>query len=59
MANLALVPDGLTDERVLICPDIMPAGFSGVERGDVAVGDSVAIFALNPLALRRHDDHRG
>ena len=29
MANLAPVPDGLTDEQVLMCPDIMSTGFCG------------------------------
>ena len=51
MANLALVPDSLTDEQVLMCPDIMSTGFSGVERGDLSVGDSVAIFAQGPIGL--------
>src|SRR5690606_120983 len=27
MNNLAVVPDGLTDEQVLMCPDIMSTGF--------------------------------
>jgi hypothetical protein len=31
MANLAPVPDGLSDEQVLMCPDIMSTGFSGAE----------------------------
>ena len=30
-ANLAPVPDGLTDEQVLMCPDIMSTGFAGAE----------------------------
>ena len=34
MANLAPVPDGLTDEQVLMCPDIMSTGFGGAESGD-------------------------
>src|SRR6185503_2158760 len=29
MANLSLVPDNLTDEQVLMCPDIMSTGFGG------------------------------
>jgi alcohol dehydrogenase len=29
MANLAPVPDRLSDEQVLMCPDIMSTGFSG------------------------------
>ena len=39
MANLALVPDGLTDEQVLMCPDIMSTGFSGAESAGVRIGD--------------------
>ena len=51
MANLALVPDGLTDEQVLMCPDIMSTGFSGAEKGDVRIGDTVVIFAQGPIGL--------
>jgi alcohol dehydrogenase len=51
MANLAPVPDGLTDEQVLMCPDIMSTGFSGAERGDTRIGDTVAVFAQGPIGL--------
>jgi alcohol dehydrogenase len=51
MANLALVPDGLTDEQVLMCPDIMSTGFSGAESGGVRIGDTVAVFAQGPIGL--------
>jgi len=51
MANLAVVPDGLTDEQVLMCPDIMSTGFSGAERGNVRIGDTVAVFAQGPIGL--------
>jgi alcohol dehydrogenase len=51
MANLALVPDALTDEQVLMCPDIMSTGFSGAESGNVRIGDTVAIFAQGPIGL--------
>jgi threonine dehydrogenase-like Zn-dependent dehydrogenase len=50
-ANLARIPDGLTDEDVLLCPDIMSTGFSAVERGGVRIGDAVAVFALGPIGL--------
>ena len=33
MANLTPVPDGLTDEQLLMCPDIMSTGFGGSESG--------------------------
>jgi threonine dehydrogenase-like Zn-dependent dehydrogenase len=51
MANLASTPDGLTDEQVLMCPDIMSTGFSGAERGRVQLGDTVAVFAQGPIGL--------
>ena len=51
MANLALIPDGLTDEQVLMCPDIMSTGFGGAESGRVRIGDSVAVFAQGPIGL--------
>lgn len=51
MANLSPVPDHLTDEEVLMCPDIMSTGFSGAESGHVKIGDVVAVFAQGPIGL--------
>jgi threonine dehydrogenase-like Zn-dependent dehydrogenase len=51
MANLSPIPDGLTDEQVLMCPDIMSTGFSGAESGRVRIGDTVVVFALGPIGL--------
>jgi threonine dehydrogenase-like Zn-dependent dehydrogenase len=51
MVNLCPVPDGLTDEQVLMCPDIMSTGFSGAESGDIRIGDIVAVFAQGPIGL--------
>ena len=51
MANLAPVPDGLTDEQVLMCPDIMSTGFGGAESGTIRIGDAVAVFAQGPIGL--------
>ncbi len=51
MANLSLVPDHLSDEEVLMCPDIMSTGFSGAESGKVKIGDTVAVFAQGPIGL--------
>jgi threonine dehydrogenase-like Zn-dependent dehydrogenase len=50
-ANLAKIPDGLGDEEVLLCPDIMSTGFSAAERGQVRLGDAVAVFAQGPIGL--------
>jgi alcohol dehydrogenase len=51
MANLAVVPDGLTDEQVLMCPDIMSTGFAGAENANIKIGDTVAVFAQGPIGL--------
>ena len=51
MANLSEVPDDLTDEQVLMCPDIMSTGFSGAESGGIRIGDWVAVFAQGPIGL--------
>ena len=42
IANLAVVPEGLNDEQVLKCPDIMSTGFSGTENGGIRIGDTVS-----------------
>jgi alcohol dehydrogenase len=51
MANLAAVPNELSDEQVLMCPDIMSTGFSGAERANIRIGDTVAVFAQGPIGL--------
>ena len=50
-ANLAPVPDGLTDEQVLMCPDIMSTGFKGAENANIRIGDTVVVFAQGPIGL--------
>jgi threonine dehydrogenase-like Zn-dependent dehydrogenase len=51
MANLAPIDDGVTDEQVLMCPDIMSTGFAGAETGGIRIGDTVAVFAQGPIGL--------
>ncbi|MEP7365423.1 MAG: alcohol dehydrogenase catalytic domain-containing protein [Acidobacteriota bacterium] len=50
-ANLALIPDALTDEEVLLLTDIASTGFSAAESAPVHIGDNVAIFAQGPIGL--------
>ena len=50
-ANLAPIPDELSDEQVVLVPDIFSTGLSGAESGEVKVGDAVAIFAQGPIGL--------
>src|ERR1041384_212144 len=44
-ANLALIPDGVTDEQVVLLTDIASTGIGGAESGGVKIGDAVAVFA--------------
>ncbi|QDE93289.1 alcohol dehydrogenase [Myxococcus xanthus] len=50
-ANLAPIPDGLTDEQVILLSDIASTGFSGAEAGGVRIGDAVVVFAQGPIGL--------
>jgi threonine dehydrogenase-like Zn-dependent dehydrogenase len=50
-ANLAVVPDELSDEEVLLLSDIASTGFSAAESGGVRLGDTVAVFAQGPIGL--------
>jgi threonine dehydrogenase-like Zn-dependent dehydrogenase len=50
-ANLAVIPDRLTDEQVLLVPDIFSTGLSGAESAQVRIGDAVAVFAQGPIGL--------
>jgi len=50
-ANLAKIPNELTDEQVVLLADIASTGFSGAESGNVRIGDSVVVFAQGPIGL--------
>lgn len=50
-ANLAPIPEGLTDEEVLMCPDIMSTGFIGAENAHIKIGDTVVVIAQGPIGL--------
>jgi threonine dehydrogenase-like Zn-dependent dehydrogenase len=50
-ANLAKIPEELTDEQVVLLADIASTGFSGAESGGVKIGDAVVVFAQGPIGL--------
>jgi alcohol dehydrogenase len=50
-ANLAKIPDGLTDEQVVLLADIASTGFGGAESGNIKIGDAVVVFAQGPIGL--------
>ena len=50
-ANLARIPDELTDEQVVLLADIASTGISAAESADLHIGDTVAVFAQGPIGL--------
>ncbi len=50
-ANLAKIPDELSDEQVVLLADIASTGFSGAESAGIKLGDTVAVFAQGPIGL--------
>jgi len=50
-ANLAKIPDELSDEQVVLLADIASTGFSGAESASIRIGDSVVVFAQGPIGL--------
>src|SRR5688500_13403118 len=50
-ANLARIPETLTDEQVVLLADIASTGFAGAESGGVKIGDTVVVFAQGPIGL--------
>ena len=50
-ANMARIPDELTDEQVVLLADIASTGISGAESGQVTLGDKVVVFAQGPIGI--------
>jgi alcohol dehydrogenase len=50
-ANLAKIPDDLTDEQCVLLADIASTGISAAETANVQIGQTVAVFAQGPIGL--------
>jgi len=50
-ANLAKIPDALSDEDVVLLSDIASTGISASETANLQLGDMVAVFAEGPIGL--------
>jgi threonine dehydrogenase-like Zn-dependent dehydrogenase len=50
-ANLARIPDDLSDEQCVLLADIASTGISAAETANVQIGQSVAVFAQGPIGL--------
>jgi len=50
-ANMAKIPDDVTDESAVYVSDMMSTGFAGAEAAEIPIGGTVAVFALGPVGL--------
>jgi threonine dehydrogenase-like Zn-dependent dehydrogenase len=51
MANLAPIPDAVSDEKALYTTDMMSTGFMAAEHAAIPIGGTVAVFAAGPVGL--------
>jgi threonine dehydrogenase-like Zn-dependent dehydrogenase len=50
-ANLALIPESLSDHQALYATDMLSTGFLAAEQAELELGDTVAIFAQGAVGL--------
>lgn len=50
-ANMARIPDDVTDEMAVYCADMLSTGFMAAENADIPLGGSVCVFAQGPVGL--------
>ena len=50
-ANMALIPETVSDTAAVYVTDMMSTGFSAAERAEIPIGGTVAIFAQGPVGL--------
>jgi alcohol dehydrogenase len=50
-ANMAKIPEQLSDEQVILLADIASTGFSAAESANLKLGDTVAVLAQGPIGL--------
>jgi len=48
---LCRIPDGMSDEDVMLATDMLPTGYFAAENGDIKPGDTVAVFGCGPVGL--------
>jgi len=50
-ANVALIPEGVSDEAAAYATDMMSTGFKGAENAGIPLGGSGVIFGMGPVGL--------
>lgn len=49
--NLTALPDDIRDEQAVYATDMLTTGFAGAEHAELALGDTVAVFAQGAVGL--------
>lgn len=50
-ANMAHIPEGVSDEAAAYCCDMLSTGFMAAENARIPMGGTVAVFAQGPVGL--------
>jgi isopropanol dehydrogenase (NADP+) len=50
-ANMAEIPDSVSDDMAVYCCDMLSTGFMGAENGHIPIGGTVAVMAQGPVGL--------
>ena len=50
-ANMAHIPETVSDDVAVYCCDMLSTGFVGAENANIPIGGTVAIFAQGPVGL--------
>ncbi len=50
-ANVAVIPEDVSEEAAVYCCDMLSTGFMGAENADIPIGGAVAVFAAGPVGL--------
>ena len=48
--NSILIPEGISDEKVLFLSDILPTGYMAAENCNIKQGDTIAVWGAGPVA---------
>jgi isopropanol dehydrogenase (NADP+) len=48
-ANMARIPDDVSDDMAVYCCDMLSTGFMGAEKGNIPIGGTVAMLAQGPV----------
>jgi threonine dehydrogenase-like Zn-dependent dehydrogenase len=50
-ANMARIPDDVSDDKAVYCADMLSTGFMAAENANIPVGGTVCVFAQGPVGL--------